>query len=1028
LAFLAQFFPDLMHAPRRERVKLFAMMGLFFLVVCAVGILRPIKNSLALDGLGATNFYKVYLVSAAVVLFGPIYKALADRVDWRTLFPLIALFFAANLVIFRILYVDGSAVFGMVFYGWYDLFSAALVTQFFMATQLFLNARSAKQAYPLVIGGGALGATLGGMITGLTAERIGAPNLLLVAAGIIVVFAAGLPFIYEGTVTPRETNKRPTTAVDALWHNKHIRFIAASVILTVVVKELVDYQFNMLSQQVYQTRDAVTAFQGKFNAITQWLPLVFVLLLHPVLKRFGVGIAIMLLPAALLVTNVALALWWGLFAAASAKGAETALRYSAERAGREILYLPVPEQVRLTAKPYIDVVIEKGIGKVISAALIFALLQIITARQIAYVSLAFAVASLMLAVALRKEYVRTLAYAIRNRFVSLRGVFASLLDASTLPRVQAALRSDDALQVAFALDLLEQAPAGEAHPLLPELRALLQHPAEAIRERAVTLMGRAPDDADRAVLQSALADESAAVREAAVRGLIAAAEDAESVLLELLASEQAHVRTAVLAQLTQLELSPEVRERIAQRYTTSSADDRLQNRSARIETAYAAQVMGHEGWRVLLPLLSDADHGVVNASLRAARALRSPELIPACIRALRPRQTREAARTALQSYGGSALTVLISYLLDPNGDAAVRRVIPSVLARVPSEHSVNALLQAITARETDQVLDFRAIKALGKLRARFANLRFPADFVRIVLHREAAAAERFARARYAVKHANSTAPAAGLLVQALTEAWRERRECAFRLLALMHPPPDVLNAYNAICSSDQRARGNALEWLEHQIGYESMRILTPVLTHPDRRTWSAANAPRLWEFLQELSEDEDSWIAICARGMTAQNGNETLPARSQRGGTLLDRDVAMDMIERVFLLQRVDLLQGARSAHLALLASIAEEIDIEAGTELLEHGRPASAMFILVRGGIEVHGLGDHRTQLQDGSAFGTWALIDDAPSMISARTTEPSQVLRINRTDFFDLLEDTPELALGLLQGLARRVRTLVA
>ena len=136
----------------------------------------------------------------------------------------------------------------------------------------------------------------------------------------------------------------------------------------------------------------------------------------------------------------------------------------------------------------------------------------------------------------------------------------------------------------------------------------------------------------------------------------------------------------------------------------------------------------------------------------------------------------------------------------------------------------------------------------------------------------------------------------------------------------------------------------------------------------------------------------------------------------------------MDIIERVFLLQRVDLLQGARSAHLALLAAIAEEIEIAEGTLLLEQGRPAPAMYILVHGAIELQGLGDQRMQLQDGTAFGTWALIDDAPSMISARVTETSQLLRINRTDFFDLLEDTPELALGLLQGLARRVRTLVA
>ena len=60
--------------------------------------------------------------------------------------------------------------------------------------------------------------------------------------------------------------------------------------------------------------------------------------------------------------------------------------------------------------------------------------------------------------------------------------------------------------------------------------------------------------------------------------------------------------------------------------------------------------------------------------------------------------------------------------------------------------------------------------------------------------------------------------------------------------------------------------------------------------------------------------------------------------------------------------------------------------------------------------------------------AFGTWALIDEAPSVVTATAREEARLLRITRADFYDLLADHSELALGLLQGLARRVRTLVA
>jgi CRP-like cAMP-binding protein len=134
----------------------------------------------------------------------------------------------------------------------------------------------------------------------------------------------------------------------------------------------------------------------------------------------------------------------------------------------------------------------------------------------------------------------------------------------------------------------------------------------------------------------------------------------------------------------------------------------------------------------------------------------------------------------------------------------------------------------------------------------------------------------------------------------------------------------------------------------------------------------------------------------------------------------------MDPIEKVFLLQKVDLLQGARSGHLALLASIAEEVDVPAGTALLDEGAPSAALYVVVRGAVELRGVGGTLTA-SDGAAFGTWALIDQAPSLVSAQAREPSRLLRISRGDFQDLIGDHPELAIGLLQGLARRVRTIV-
>jgi ATP:ADP antiporter, AAA family len=1000
-----------------DRGRLAVMMALFFLVVCAVGILRPIKNALALDGLGATDFYKVYLVSAFVILFVPLFNRAADRFAWRWLLPGIALFFAANLVFFRLIYVEGSAAFGLVFYGWYDLFAAALVTQFFMATQLFFDARSAKRAYPLVIAGGSIGATLGGGITGFFAERVGTPNLLLVAAVLIVVFSVVMPWVFAGfegrAPPPRKATKLAVDDLRSIFANRHVRLIAASVLLTIVVKQLVDFQFNALTKEVFDARDAISAFQGKFNAATQWLPLVVLAVLRPALRRWGVGFAVLLLPVCMFATTGALALFFGLAAAVAAKGSETALRYSAERTGREILYVPVPDDIKLKAKAYIDVALEKGVGKVTSAVLLALLVSVLglTLRQVAIVSVVLSAAWLVLAFAVRREYVRTLSRAIEGRFASLRGLFMSLTDASSLPVIRRALDGDSPIRSAFALELLGQAPPADVQPLAPELNQLAAHADERIRAGALEQLARIAEHADETVVRACLLDSSAEVREQAVRVLVARhGEAAPELLRELLVSDDAGVRMAALQYCVRnggwRGMRVLDRAYIETRWRTAAHDDA----GARAELALAtAGLADDDGARELLdPFLADEDPRVLSSALRSAGLLGRADCAERMIAALGSAATREAAADALAALGTAAIEPLTETLLDERADARVRRAIPRVLAQVPDTRTVAALLRLVLAPETDQLLDYRTIKALGKLRARHPSLVFDRALVEEVAYREADAAARYATAAGALDAVpGEDERLVGLLRGALHDAWRERREGVFRCLGLMHPPDEVYRAYVAISSAGRARRANAIEWIESTVGHETFVRLRTVL-----EPGAQVGGTRDEHAIRELADDGDAWVARLGRALTATNA-----ARMD----------AMELIEKVFLLQRVDLLRDARGSHLALLASIAEEIDVPAGTVLIPAGEPTTAMYLVTRGEVTLHGGGDHIVIAEE-EAFGTWALIDELPSPLEARATKPTHLLRITRADFHDLLADHSELALGLLQGLARRMRSLVS
>jgi ATP:ADP antiporter, AAA family len=1006
----------------RERVtaaaRLAAMTALYFLVICTVGILRPVKNTLALDGLGSTNFYKVYLVSAVVILFVPVLNRAADRFSWRWLLPGVALFFASNLVVFRLLYVEGSAAFGLLFYGWYDLFAAALVTQFFIATQLFFDARSAKAAYPMVIAGGSLGATLGGGITAYFAESVGTPNLLLVAAAIIVLFAISAPWVWGTAEIKRQAEYKPkleTGELAAIFSNRHVRLIAASVLMTILVKQMVDFQFNALTKEVFDTRDAVASFQGKFTAATQWLPLVVLVGLRPALKRWGVGAALLLLPAAMFLTTTGLAIAYGLWAAVAAKGSETALRYSAERAGREILYVPVPDDIKLKAKAYIDVAVEKGLGKVLSAGLIALLLVFMDLRGIAVFSMFMAAAWLALAVAVRREYVRTLARAIEGRFASLKGLFIALTDSGTLPVLRSALQSGSSLRAAFVLELLDRAPADDVRPLAPELNRLAEHPDQELRTAALDQLVRVADVADEEVLRRRLLDDAEAVRAAAVRSLVARHGSQASVLLaELVRSDAPRVRTAALAHLVGRG-APDGDSIVDRAYIEARWDQsRDADPDARAELALATGGLRNDpdAGRFLGPFLDDPDPRVVSTALRSAALLGRDDCSDRMIAALGVAGTRVAARDALTTLGSRAIPSLTRVLMDEGAEPRVRRAIPGVLARIPHQDTVDALLRLVLAPETDQLLDFRSLKALGKLRAQDNGLIFDPSLVLEVAAREVEAADRYACARTRLKEEPQRSDRARtLLGVALTEAWLERREGLFRCIGLLHPPHEVYRTWLATSSGERSRRANALEWLETTLGHETYRQFASLL---EPMTPPAPRPRHQVLGVSDLRTDGDAWVARLARVVAAWEPES-------------EDHETMELIEKVFLLQRVDLLQGARGAHLALLASIAEEVEVPAGRVLIAAGEPPAAMYVVTRGSVTLQGVGQHM-KLGPEEAFGTWALIDEDPSPIEAVADQPSRLLRITRLDLHDLIADHSELAVALLQGLARRMRNLVA
>ncbi len=1042
------------------------MMGIYFLVLCALGVLRPVRNALALDGLGGDNFYRVYVVSAVVIFVAPLLDALARRFAWRRLIPATALAFVISLLAFRVVYVEGSAALGYAFYGFYDVCSAALVTLFFIAAQLSFDAREARTAYPMIIAAGSLGATVGGAVTGFFTDNLGAGNLLFVSAALIAIVALGVPIALPATAASSEPTglrkaEEPHRSGPAeLLRDRHVRLIGLGVLLMVLVKQLVDYQFNALTQQSFQTLEAITAFQGKFNAATQWLPFMVLLALRPGMKRWGVTLALFLLPVGMLAANVALAVWWTLWTAVGAQATEMTLRNSAERSAREVLYVPLADDVKPTAKAYIDATLADGIGKVASVVLIGVLLAFLDLRQIAFVTPVICLLWLVVTVAQRREYVDALARSIRGRYASFRGVFAGLADAGTIPVVEGALASGDALQASFALDLVSQGSADEIKRFAPQLHGLAAHESPGIRERSLKVLERSPRSVDTKRIEAGLTDPESTVREAAVRVLCAAdVQGPAAAVRDLLASTDPQIRIATLACLARGEVVGA--DAVDPAYIEAQwARARDGAPAARLEMALATGALRDDPQadRYLSTLLDDPDEEVRSAAIHSAGLLNRHKFYPRMIAALGVTGTRRAAMEALRSQGDHVVPLLSYHLLDTGGDVQVRLAIPNILAGMPDQATVDALLESFLAPETGQFLDFRTLKALNRIRAADPDLEFDSKQVSDAAERELEAVVTYDRALGALADLDQNLPSVRFLMRALRDAWFERREAVFRCLALEFGPEGIFSCFRALSSRAAQGRANALEWLEQIVGHARFAALAPALVdgpgqydHPplsqedaffalwqDNDTSLTYVALRLAADLEPpwLADrvgdlrDTDPWNRFLALAQTPLSEYALSLIPDHDGSEPISRPGegnVMDPLEKIFLLQNVDVLRDAQSAHFSLLATIAEEVEAEPGTVLLTRGDPPDALYVVVDGRVDLESGDGQVLGAEAGRPFGTWALIDQAPSLVTARVSEDTRLVRVTRADFHDLLADYPELATELLQGLARKVRALV-
>jgi AAA family ATP:ADP antiporter len=121
---------------------------------------------------------------------------------------------------------------------------------------------------------------------------------------------------------------------------------------------LVDFQFKVSAAAAF-SQDALAAFFGNFYAATGVLALGVQLIgTSRFLARFGVTAGLAVLPVSVGLGASGLLLWPGLITASLTRGADNLFRYTVNDATTQLLYVPVPANMRGGAKAFIDGVVK----------------------------------------------------------------------------------------------------------------------------------------------------------------------------------------------------------------------------------------------------------------------------------------------------------------------------------------------------------------------------------------------------------------------------------------------------------------------------------------------------------------------------------------------------------------------------------------------------------------------------------------------------------------------------------------------
>jgi len=1036
-----------------------------FLAMTSYNIIKPVTRSQFIASLGADNLPYVQLGMGILIGFlMQAYIKTMSVVPRRWTIPATQAGMAALLVVFWLLFTTVAKDWVPVaFYILSLIFGILLISQFWTLANDIYDPRQAKRVFGFVGAGASLGGATGAGLTRFLVESLGAKNMLLVSAGIMAVCVSIVVFIVrreknagqsDATVTGEEEGVSRGEALQLLGSSRHLQVIALVIAFAAIGAGIIEQQLNMAAAEAKgaTNSDAVAAFLAEITVYLSLIGFVIQMTLTSRIHRvLGVGFALLVLPVSLGSTALIMLFNRGLWAPGLARVLDTSLRYTVDKTSREVLFLPLPADLKYRAKPFVDVTVDR-VSKGLGALLILVLIKDWGLgwdwQQLSYASLTMVGLWVATSMRARKEYLRTFRQSLEQQNVVPEQLRFTNPDPATVETLVSELAHHEPRRVLYAIDLLD---AMDKRQLVTPL--LLWHTSADIRARALRVAEASGlSQADRWLpgVQRALTDPDAPVRVAAVSALAALRGEAVAdVMRPFLDSTDPALAVVAAASLADSPVSADVVS--AERALRSLANDTSeQGIEGRLLVARALGDVKNPSFRPqLVPLMYDTQVNVARAAVESAGRLGGSDFlfVAPLVSLLRHRRLKSAARQVLVGHGEAAVAPLTYFMQDRDEDLWVRRHVPSALALLPFPASVDALTAALD--DPDEFLRSKAVSALERIRKAHPDIALETELVAKHVSAEAGRAFNALTLHYNLFVAGGLDPDA-LLARALTEKYTRLLHRTFQLLGLMTPSGDMAAIRHTLRSPDTRIRSRAIEYLDNLVtGQVRKRVMVLVEEMPldERiRKGNAIHGTRIRDVedtVAQLLHDEDETIASAAILLIEAHRLWSLAGDLEY--VLAHRDVrdfhvfeasswalaasrmmpdrrhdlwqeALPSVELADRLRRVPLFDFTSIDELFRLARLGRQVRYEPGHSLYERGTAPSSLQFLLDGRVDKTGPGE-TLEIPAPAALAFEEVLEGSPMGVTVTAADRVTTLSVTADEFLTLLSENVELAEGLFR-----------